>query len=135
VLKVSLAIPLVCLVGLGLWHLVAYLAGKLRKKPRTVRHSPEPPSASPSPKLVPALAEIASARDDPERLQQACTALEGSLAETYLELAESWLRRGQLQNAAAALRKVLQVCPESRQAQFAQDRLRQMGDEFEDRHS
>jgi len=30
-------------------------------------------------------------------LQQTCTDLEDSLAETYMELAESWLRSGQPQ--------------------------------------
>ena len=29
VLKVSIAIPLVCIAGLGLWHLMVFLAGKL----------------------------------------------------------------------------------------------------------
>ena len=107
VLKVSIAIPLVCIAGLGLWHLAAYLAGKLPKKPRTVRQSPEPPSSSQSPKFLPG--------DAPERLQRTCSTLEDSLAEKYLELAESWLRGGQPQKAAAAWQKVLQICPERRQ--------------------
>jgi hypothetical protein len=138
VLKVSIAIILVCVAGLGLWHLVAYLVGKLPKKPRTVRHSPEPPSPIQSPNLLPrvrAPADVASIKDDPERLQAACVALEDSLAEIYLALAESWLRRGQPQKAAAALKKVLQICPEKRQAKIAQDRLQQLGNEVHDHHS
>ena len=62
-----------------------------------------------------------AARDsDPERLQQVCTDLEDSLAEVYKELAESWLRHGQPQKAAAAL-KILRMYPDGRQAKFAHD--------------
>jgi hypothetical protein len=132
VFKVSVAIPVVCLVGLGLWHLAAYLVGKMPKKPRTVKHSPEPPAALQSPKLLPrvrALAEVGPTGDDPEQLQQACTVLEDSLAAIYLELAESWFRKGQPQHATAALKKILRVCPETRQAQVALDRLQQIGTE------
>jgi len=138
VLKASIAILLVCIVGLGLWHLVGYLARKLPKKPRTARQSPEPPSAIQPPKLLPrarALADIAPATDDPEQLQQACTALEDSLGEIYMELAESWLRGGQRQKAAAALQKILQICPGRHQAQLAQDRLQRIGNEVEDHPS
>ncbi|MGA2702413.1 MAG: hypothetical protein ABSH35_15130 [Isosphaeraceae bacterium] len=138
VLKVSIAIPLVCIAGLGLWHLMVYLAGKLPKKPRTVRYSPEPPSSIQSRELLPrgrALTKVAPTRDSPEQLQQACTDLEDSLAETYLALAESWMRSGQPQRAAAALKKILQVCPERRQAQLARNRLQQIGNDVEDHHS
>ncbi len=138
VLKVSIAIPLVCIAGLGLWHLMVYLAGKLPKKPRTVRYSPEPPSPIPSRDFPPrgrALPKVAPARNSPEQLQQACTDLEDSLAETYMALAESWLRSGQPRRAAAALQKILQVCPERRQAQLARDRLQQIGNDVEDHHS
>ena len=135
VLKVSIAIPLVCIAGLGLWHLMVFLAGKLPKKPRTVRYSPEPPSSIQSREFPPrgrALPKVAPTRDSPEQLQQACTDLEDSLAEIYLKLAESWLRRGQTQKAATALKKILQICPDSRQAQLAQERLRQIGNKAED---
>ena len=138
VLKVSIAILLVCVAGLVLWHLVAYLAGKMPKKPRTKRHSPEPPTAIQSPQPLPgvrALAEVPTNGDDPERLQQACTNLEDSLAQIYMELAESWLRRGQPQKAAAVFKKILQICPERHQAQLAQDRLQQISHESEDHHS
>ena len=84
VLKGSIVFILVCFVGLALWHLVAILVGKRPRK--IVRHSPEPPSSTPSPKLLPrvrALADVVASRDDPERLQQACTDLEDSLAEVY----------------------------------------------------
>ncbi len=138
VLKVSIAIPLVCIAGLGLWHLMVYLAGKLPKKPRTVRYSPEPPSSTPSREFPPrgrALPKVAPTRDSPEQLQQACTDLEDSLAETYMALAESWMRNGQPQRAAAALQKILQLCPERRQARLARDRLQQIGNDVGDDHS
>jgi hypothetical protein len=137
VLKVSIAIVLVCIAGLGLWHLVAYLGGKLPKKPRTVRQSPEPPASILSPNVVPrvrAPANVAMTGDDPERLQQTCTALEDSLAEAYIELAESWLRRGQPQKAAAVLKRILQICPEKHQAQLAQGHLRKISNEVQDHH-
>jgi hypothetical protein len=135
VFKVGIAIPLVFIAALGLWHLIVYLAGRLPKKPRPVKHSPEPPSAMQVPKLLPrvqSLAEIGPAGDDPERLQQACSALEDSLAGVYMKLAESWLRRGQPQKAAAAMKKVLLICPEGQHAQLAQDRLHHMSHEGED---
>jgi hypothetical protein len=117
VLKVSLGIPLVCLVALALWHVISYLADKLGTKPKTLRQSPEPPSAFPSPK------------DDPERLEQACAALEHSLAQRYVELGESWLRKGLSQKAAAVFSKVLQLSPEGPQAALAQERLRQIDEQ------
>jgi hypothetical protein len=132
VLRVSIAIPLLCLAALILWHLFTYLAGKLETKPTARRLSPEPPAPIPFSKHPPSVQAMA---DDPERLQQASTALEDSLAEIYLELAESWLRRGEPQKAAVALKKILQICPERPQAQFARDHLQQIGKEVEDHHS
>jgi TolA-binding protein len=63
-------------------------------------------------------------------LQQTCIALEDSLAEIYLQLAESWLRRNQPQKATAVWKKILQLCPDRHQAQLAQSRLQQIGKEF-----
>jgi len=137
VLRASIAILLACIGGLILWHLIAYLAGKLPKKPRTVRHSPEPPSAL-QPPLLPRgrfPAEVGPTSDDPEGLQEACTALEDALAEKYMQLAESWLRGGQPQKAAAALKRILQICPGRHQAQVAQDCLQKIGQEVADQHS
>ncbi len=124
VLRVGLAIPVVCLVVLGLWHLISYLAGKLPQKPRTYRQSPEPPSAFRFP-----ADPSTTAGDDPERLEEACAALEESLAERYMELGESWLRTGQTQKAAAAFTKVLRVCPEGRPGLLARERLREISTE------
>jgi hypothetical protein len=139
VLRVSIAIPLLCLAGLALWQVVAYLTRKLAKKPRILRHSPEPSAPNPSPMRLPgALADILPAAqharelltlagDDPERLEQACTALEDALAEMYLDEAERWLHAGQQPRGVAAFKKVLQACPGGRPAVVAQERLRQIG--------
>ncbi len=124
VIRVSFAIPLVCLVVLGLWQLVSYLSGKLSKKPRVYRQSPEPPEPFPFSRHA-----IATAGDEPQRLEQACTALEESLAERYLELGESWLRQGQREKAVAVFGKILQLCPDRRQALVARERLKEIGAE------
>jgi hypothetical protein len=127
--KVSIAIPVLCLAALFLWHLVSFLAGNLFKKPRTYRKALEPRP----PRLVSGSLPAGSAQrgppgspDDPERLQEACASLVNSLADLYLELAECWWRRGEPQRAAAALHRLMQTCPETSQAQLAQDRLRRM---------
>ena len=125
VLRVSIAIPLVCLGGLVLWHVVSYLVGKLADKPRAPRQSPEP-SAAQAPGDAGARGP-APGGDDPERLQAECLGLEGALAAKYVELAESWLHRGQPEKAAAAFRKVVLLCPDSPRARLAQDRLGQIG--------
>jgi hypothetical protein len=52
-----------------------------------------------------------------------------------MELAECWLRQGQPGSAAAALWKIIQICPEKRLALVARDRLRQIGEEAADHHS
>jgi len=119
------AIVLACAVGVGLWQMFAYLARK-RPKRRAVRESPEPPAASQSPRLPPRVRG-----DDPEQLQQDCTALEDSLADMYIELAERWFGRGQPQKATAALKRIVQLFPGRRQAQAAQERLQQLGTDVE----
>ena len=111
VIRVSIAVPVVCLAALALWHLAAYLAGKLAKERKAVRQSPEPDHFE----------------TDPQKLEQTCAGIVQSLAEMYLKLAESWLRKGQPQEAAAVLQKLIERCPETRQAQLARDRLQQLG--------
>jgi hypothetical protein len=193
IFRVSIAVPVVCLVLLALWHLISLVARKLPPRGKPVRRqSPEPDKSFPSLKPLPSdsiragpppgalpagsgdaqaertrrakellaltredfrnqhflsclercqtlaatfpdLPEGAEARElaaqiknDPARLEQVCAALAESLAQMYLELAESWLGRGQLQQASVAWHKVLQCCPETRPAQLARDRLRQL---------
>jgi hypothetical protein len=140
VLRVSIAIPVLCIAGLGLWQLVAFLNRRLGRRPRILRHSPEPPARSPSPAHLPlagaptdmlpadrhARELLALAGDDPEQLEQACTALADTLAEMYMKLGESWLRKGKKLQAAAAWNQVVQMFPGKPEAQFARDRLRQI---------
>jgi hypothetical protein len=185
VFRVGMAIPLVCLAGLVLWHLLGFLSRKLGNK-RTGRNVEReawgagPPSSRSAPHAshftpfvgtedasadrtrragellaltrddfskqrfsscldrCKALAETFSdlpegaeakqlatqIKNDPDRLERACAALVGSLADLYLELAECWLRKGEPEQAAAALRKLIQTCPETQQAQMARDRLK-----------
>jgi len=53
VFRVSIAIPLLCIAVLVLWHLANHLLGKLVKRRKTFRHSPEPPAPFQSPKGLP----------------------------------------------------------------------------------
>jgi hypothetical protein len=70
---------------------------------------------------------VCSARgSDPQWLEQACASLIEVLAERYMELAESWLKSGRPERAAEVLKKLIQTCPETRQAQAAGERLRQL---------
>jgi tetratricopeptide (TPR) repeat protein len=147
VFRAAIAIPVLCVAGLFLWHLVGYVAARIAK-PRKGRPAlePRPPGQFPGrladepaapgvqPALLDALARAlencqrlaAQSKDDPEQLQQIGVALEDCLAEISLELAESWLRKGRREQAIAALQKILQSFPHSRHALAAQDRLRQL---------
>ena len=118
VLRLGIAVPLVCVAWLVLWHLVPYLVRKKAKTRQPARLSPEP--------LHPP-AQIKS--NDPEQLQQACAALEESLAEKYLELANCWVREGQSHQAADVLQKIVQNCAETRQAKVARERLERLAAE------
>jgi hypothetical protein len=110
VFYVGIALPVVCLGALVLWHAIAYLVRKTATQRRAVRESPEPP------------APIAN---DPERLERTCAALIESLASTYLQLADCWQHKGDPQRAATALENLIQRCPDTPQARIARDRLAQ----------
>lgn len=62
-------------------------------------------------------------KNNPEWMRQACDSLSDRLGSMYLALAESWLRKGEPQQAVACLEKVVQTFPGSRQAEAAQIRL------------
>jgi hypothetical protein len=149
VLKASIAIPVLCIAGLVLWHLVVYLTAQFTK-PKPAKHALEPQPAVSAPKGLPseqawagiaqterpdALARAVQApkqlaaqfKNDPEQLQRVCAAWEDSLAALYLELAESWLRKEKREQALATLQRILQSFPTSRHALVAQDRLQQIG--------
>jgi hypothetical protein len=139
VFKVGIAIPLVFLAGLGLWQLITHLGGKLPKRARAVRISPEPPSSERRLRDQPAPGRVENGVDSmagtPEQLQQICTEREDELAGAYMALAESWSRQGQLLNAAAALKKVLQLCPERHPARLAGERLERIRAQLQDPYS
>jgi hypothetical protein len=117
VVRASIVLLIVFVAGLVLWHLAGNLVANARRKRRKGRLSPELESAK----------FAGPDSNDPPRLERACAVLVESLAEKYLALAKSWLESGQPQRAADALQKVIQRCPETRQAQIAKERLEHMG--------
>jgi thioredoxin-related protein len=68
-------------------------------------------------------------RNNPERLAQACDRLSDTLSNTYLDLAESLVRKGQGSQAVSYLEKVLRTFPGSHAAQVAQERMYQLKDQ------
>jgi hypothetical protein len=65
-------------------------------------------------------------KDNPEVLARACDSLHSRMGVMYLTLAESWVKKGQPQQAQLCLEKVLQTAPGTRQAEQAQVRLAQL---------
>jgi thioredoxin-like negative regulator of GroEL len=65
----------------------------------------------------------AEVKNNPEWLQQACDSLSDRLGGLYLALAESWIKKGQPQQAALYLERVVRTFPGTRQAETAQVRL------------
>jgi thioredoxin-like negative regulator of GroEL len=68
----------------------------------------------------------AEIKNNSEWMQQACENLSERLGSMYLALAETWLKKGQPQQAIACLERVLQTFPGTRQAELAQVRLAQV---------
>jgi thioredoxin-like negative regulator of GroEL len=62
-------------------------------------------------------------KNNPAWLQQACETLTDRLSSLYMSLAETWLKKGQPQQAALCLERVVQMFPGTRQAEAAQVRL------------
>lgn len=62
-------------------------------------------------------------KNNPEWMRSACDSLSDRLGLLYLGLAETWVRKGQPQQAVQCLEKVVQQFPGSRQAEAAQIRL------------
>jgi thioredoxin-like negative regulator of GroEL len=69
-------------------------------------------------------------KNEPDRLAQVCEKLTDSLGNTYLELAESLLRKGQAQQALSYLEKAVRTCPGTHAAQLAQERIFQVRDQL-----
>jgi tetratricopeptide (TPR) repeat protein len=75
------------------------------------------------PEAKEASAILADIRGNPERLAKACEQMNERTAAMYMALAESWASKGQPAEAAACLRKVIALCPNTRQADLAQAEL------------
>jgi thioredoxin-like negative regulator of GroEL len=78
------------------------------------------------PEGVEAVQLAAEIKNNPEWMQQACESLTDRLGLMYLALAETWLKKGQPQQAVSCLERVVQTLPGSRQAELAQVRLAQL---------
>ena len=68
----------------------------------------------------------ATIRSNADWMQKACDSMTVRLGEMYLNLAESWLQRGQQQQAMICLERVVRAFPGTRQADAAQFRLAQL---------
>lgn len=69
---------------------------------------------------------VAEIKNNPEWLRQACDNLSERLGLLYLCLAETFLKKGQPQEATVYLERVIQAFPGSHQAEIAQARLSQI---------
>jgi thioredoxin-like negative regulator of GroEL len=83
-----------------------------------------------SPEAAEAQRLAAQIKNEPERLAQVCERLTDSLGNTYLDLAESLLRKGQAQQALSYLEKTVRTCPGTHAAQLAQERLLEVRDQL-----
>jgi thioredoxin-related protein len=68
----------------------------------------------------------AEIKGNPEWMRQACDSLSDQLGVLYLSLAETWLKKGQPEQAVLCLERVVQTLPGTRQAEAAQTRLAQI---------
>jgi TolA-binding protein len=73
-----------------------------------------------------ALQMAGAIRSNPEWMQKTCDSMAVRLGEMYLSLAETWLQKGQPQQAMLTLERVIRTFPGSRQAEAAQFRLTQL---------
>jgi thioredoxin-related protein len=78
------------------------------------------------PEAAQAVQLAADIKDNPEWMQAVCDSLGDRLSGLYLAQAETWVRRGQPQQAMACLERLIQRFPGSRQADVAQARLTQL---------
>ncbi len=68
----------------------------------------------------------AEIKNNPEWMRQACDTLSDQLGMLYLSLADTWLKKGQPQQAVLCLERVVQTLPGTHQAELAQVRLAQI---------
>lgn len=78
------------------------------------------------PEAVEALQIANTIRSNPEWMTKACESMNTRLGELYLGLADTWLQKGQQQQAMLCLERVIRTFPGSRHAEMAQYRLNQM---------
>ena len=75
------------------------------------------------PEGVEAMQIAGEIKNNPEWMRLACENLSDRLGLLYLAMAETWIRKGQPQEAVTCLEKVLQQFPGTRQAEAAQVKL------------
>jgi len=68
----------------------------------------------------------AEIKSNPEYTKQACEQMGERLTTLYLSLAETWLKKGQPQQAIFYLERIIQTFPNTRNADIAQVRLAQI---------
>ncbi len=85
-----------------------------------ITHYADLPEGTEASKLA---AEI---KDNPEWTKQVCDQMGERLSLLYLTLAETWLKKGQPQQAVFYLERVVQTFPNTRNADIAQVRLAQI---------
>jgi thioredoxin-like negative regulator of GroEL len=78
------------------------------------------------PEGVEAMQLAAEIKNNPEWMRLACDTLSDQLGTLYLSLAETWLKKGQPEQAVICLERVVQTLPGTRQAEAAQVRLAQI---------
>jgi thioredoxin-related protein len=78
------------------------------------------------PEGVDAMQLAAQIKNNPDWMKQVCESLSDRLGGLYLSLAETLLKKGQPQQAAIYLERVVQTFPGTRQAEAAQIRLAQI---------
>lgn len=65
-------------------------------------------------------------KDSPEYLAKACSHLNERLSQMYLALADSWIKKGNSEQATACLERIQRDFPGSTQAQLAQVKLKEL---------
>jgi thioredoxin-like negative regulator of GroEL len=78
------------------------------------------------PEAAEAMELVTAIKNNPEWIQTACDNLSDRLGTLYLALAETWVKKGQPQQAVLCLERIVRVMPGSRQAEVAQVRLTQL---------
>jgi thioredoxin-like negative regulator of GroEL len=78
------------------------------------------------PEAAEALQMAAAIRGNPEWMTKACESMNNRLGELYLGLADTWLQKGQPQQAMLCLERVIRTFPNTRHAEMAQYRLNQL---------